>query len=276
MNDIERFPFSAFPQGIYAIAFSNEVKCNKINMVEWKNNFLKIWRNNAGELHAEDNLEIFEKYGFIFLKDGLNELNLPKWDQTAWSLPYFHYFKIKSHPQEILENSVDKLHFYHVHQYASAKQLGSPKINGAEFEISFQLERSEGVFGLLDKAKKLKMQLDIHIYGLGLSQVIVTLPQYHLIAKQIVCPTPIDGKYIHIRALTSLKAPDQLQWVPKSIKRFFMNYLCKMAANGFLKDFLPDIQIWENKKYILHPKYLPNDGDFELYRTWAKQFYESC
>ena len=117
------------------------------------------------------------------------------------------------------------------------------------------------------------MQLDIHIYGLGLSEVIVTLPDYHLIAKQVVCPTPIDGEFIHIRALTSLKIPTGLKWIPYSLKRYFTNILCKMAAKGFLQDFLPDIHIWENKRFIENPKYLPNDGDFEIYRNWARQFY---
>ncbi|MBV8802507.1 MAG: Rieske 2Fe-2S domain-containing protein [Gammaproteobacteria bacterium] len=324
-NQTPRFPFPPFPSGIYAIAFSHEIKPKQVVSLEWKHHKLALFRTEQGELGAIDGYcshlgadlacggivkknflqcpfhglqfdkngyckakdhnsatgkydlkswSVFEKYGLVFLVDGLSDLTFPEWNLSEWSQPLEHYFKIKSHPQEILENTVDKAHFYHVHRYLNIQQLGAAKIKDAEFTISYYLERQNNIFGLLDRNKKnIKMQLDIHLYGLGLSEVTITLPQYHLIAKQIVCPTPVDGKWTHVRALTSIKIPIHLRYIPYRFKRYFANYLCKMAAKGFLHDFLPDISIWENKKYIAKPHYLPNDGEFDQYRTWAQQFY---
>ena len=46
----KRFPFSSFPAGVYAIAFSDDIKRNKKIVIHWMNISLEIFRNDAGEL----------------------------------------------------------------------------------------------------------------------------------------------------------------------------------------------------------------------------------
>ena len=270
----QRFPFTAFPSGIYAVAFSNEIKPTERITFPFMQKQVTVTRTATGELIVTPDFPMFEQYGLIFLKHGSQDSIFPDWNQTAWGQPIQHYFKIRSHPQEILENTVDKSHFYSVHHYANVTELHPMKITGPELEVAYQLERRESIFGWLDKRKTI-MRLAIHVYGLGLSSVEVLLPQYGLIAKQIVCPTPIDGEYIHVRAITSIQIPTNPRWLPGKFKKYFANYLTKIAAKGFLKDFLPDLNIWQHKKYLTQPHYLPNDGEFERYRAWATQFYPS-
>jgi nitrite reductase/ring-hydroxylating ferredoxin subunit len=324
-----RFPFTPFPDGMFAVLFSHEVKQKQVVPLIFMGEKLVLFRTETGELGAigsycphlgadlafgkiiKETLQcpfhgirfsvkgrcnaknrageegkyhlkswqVTEKLGLIFITynpthNNLN-LRLPEWNLHRWGKPIQHCFKIKSHPQEILENSVDPIHFFQVHNYQRVINSKPFEILGSEFKIEYQLERSEGLLGT---QKKIEIQLKIHAYGLGVSHVDILIPKYGMQAKQIVFPTPIDGEYIYLRALTSVKIMDKIPCVPRSlsphfIRKLMANWLTKMAGNGFLKDFLPDLNIWEHKEYRSHPQYFVHDGEFDTYRNWASQFY---
>lgn len=329
---IARFPFTPFPDGVYAVAFSHDLSPEKVIPVTFMGEELALFRTKTGDIgaigaycpHLGANLtcdgvvkndalqcpfhglrfktdgcsnakssrrdsggyktkswNAFEKYGLIFLAHNpagspLN-IDLPEWDMSAWSKPILYSFKVKSHPQEILENSVDQLHFFHVHKYRRAKSTSQVRINGAELIVDYELQRSTGLFGFLER-EPLAIKLNIHTFGLGASIASIFIKKYSLTARQVVFPTPIDGESINIRTLTSVKLIESAKplpefAVPRVVRKVAANALCQLSARGFLKDFLPDITVWENKRYVAEPKRLPSDGDFELYRQWASQFY---
>lgn len=224
---------------------------------------------------AVKNWKTFENGGVIFIKQnnlkGADNIFLPKVKTEEWSKPIFFEFKIKSHPQEILENSVDILHFQRVHSYTSINLSHPFTANGAEFSIQYQLERRQGIFGWLD-SNKLKLNIAIHAYGLGYSEVHIHIPKYNLLLKQIVLPTPIDADWICIRTATMVKRVKNI-FLPALLENYWSNFLNRLAAKGFLQDFLPDINIWQNKIYIEHPNCFPSDKEIEKFRNWAKQFY---
>lgn len=322
-----RFPFTSFPDGIFAVGFSSEVKPKHVIPITFMNEPIALFRTESGAIaaiesfcpHLGANLALgcvkqetlqcpfhglrfnkdgfslaksrkgncyqlkkwqaFEKYGLIFLVHNPTQKNLsihfPTWDMSEWVKPASSIFKIKSHPQEILENSVDQLHFYQVHQYMSVQNTIPFKTIGPEFLVQYQLERRQGVLGRFDR-NKIEMKLTIHAYGLGMSHVQIDLPKYGLEGKQIVFLTPIDGEYIHVRALTSIKVPSKIPFLlmaPRFVRKQFANIFTRFAMKGFLQDFLPDLHIWENKKYVADPEYLSRDGDFDQFREWARQFY---
>lgn len=225
----------------------------------------------------------FEKYGLIFLMhnplDAQFNIQFPEWAFLNWTRPIQYCFKIRSHPQEILENSVDQLHFFQVHKYISVDKIQPLQTTGSEFSIAFHLIRKEGLVKIF-RHKTLEFFINIHAYGLGLSTVDIWLPTYGIKAKQIVFPTPIDGEFIYVRTLTSIQIIKNIPFIPKWMTTRFMrnmlsNYINKMLAKGFLKDFLPDLKIWESKKYITNPKPLSNEDDIKKYRAWAVQFYRT-
>lgn len=329
-NQAYQFPFTPFPDGIFAVGFSHQLPHQGVMQITFMGEKLVLFRNEDGEVgaiesycpHLGANLaggsvkkntlqcpfhglrfnkngysvtkdcngvnsysvkswEAFEQYGVIFLihNPQRNKLHIrfPEWNLTNWCRPIEYCFKIKSHPQEILENSADQLHFFQVHKYLRVKKAETLQMIGPEFVIKYHLEREEGIFNFY-KQKKIEFNIDIHAYGLGLSSVDIWLPSYGLKAKQIVLPTPIDGEFIHIRTLTSVKIPEKMpflpNWlVPYSLKKRITNYLNGLFAKGFLNDFLPDLRIWEDKKYIEKPNYLANEEDIGKYRAWATQFY---
>lgn len=257
-----RFPFTPFPDGIYAVAFSHELKTNQVKSIIFMGEKLALFRTHTGNVGAinaycphlgadltfgtvkNDALQCpfhglnfkrdgtcsaknhlgqvgsyhikqcfaFEQYGLIFLTyNPLGndlKLNFPSWVLSEWGTPIQHCFKIRSHPQEILENSVDQLHFFQVHKYIGVKASEPLQTKGTEFTIRYHLERKKGLFGF-DK-NKIEFFLDIHAFGLGMSKVEIILPKYNLEAKQIVFPTPIDGEFIHVRTLTSIKIPEKI------------------------------------------------------------------
>lgn len=324
-----RFPFTPFPDGMFAVLFSHELKPKQVISVTFMNQKLALFRTEKGDVGAVDGYcphlgadltygnvkngalqcpfhgmqfqtdgtctaknrvnkivkyqlkcwHVIEKYGLIFLTYNPEQralhLAFPEWNVDEWGKPVQYCLKIKSHPQEILENSVDQLHFFPVHQYQSIKTVEPLKVFGSEFMIDYEFERKAGIFG---EKKQIKLYLKIHAYGLGLSHAEISIPTYNLQIKQMVFPTPIDDEFIHVRSLTSVKIMEKVLLLPRCLTPYFLrkqmaNFLTRLAARQFLKDFMPDLKIWENKKYIEYPEYFAQDGEFEKYRTWAKQFY---
>lgn len=319
---MKRFPFTPYPDGIFAVAFSDDLPPTTVKAVTFMGQTLALFRTDNGDVGAIDrhcphlgadltygnvkrdtlqcpfhgicfktdgtsnaknrqgalgsyqikSFEVLEQFGVIFLIHNplgrILNIHFPTWKMNDWGKPVKRLFKIKSHPQEILENSVDKAHFYHVHHYLKSKEREPFRTFGTEFTIKYEFERKEGLFSTLERNKTI-LHLDIHAYGLGLSMVEVNLPRYGFRAKQIVFPQPIDEEFIYIRTMTSIKMPKKIPLISKPLT-YFLTYL---AGKGFLKDFIPDINIWENKKYIEHPNYLLNDGEFDAFREWARQFY---
>lgn len=226
-------------------------------------------QNGSSAPFQTSSFATFEQYGLIFLVHHARKTILPTWDITEWGKPIKNCFTIRSHPQEILENSVDQAHFRLVHQYQNPRCLKPFQTKDTEFTIGYEFERALP----FTKCKKVIVRIDIHAYGLGLSMVDIHLPQFSILAKQIVLPTPIDGELIHVRTLTSVKMPEKIARLPHPLKKLISNALSRLFAIGFKKDFIPDISIWENKKYISNPRYLAHDGDFQSFREWAAQFY---
>ena len=77
---------------------------------------------------------------------------------------------------------------------------------------------------------------------------------------------------VDVRSGDSVKV-SQKKWLPQLLKKIIANQLSQVVARGFVKDFLPDVPIWENKKYIAEPNYLAGETGFDEFRRWAAQFY---
>lgn len=319
-NSNNRFPFTAYPKGIFAIDFSNKLKKGMVKSHLFMGHKIALFRTRDGSIGAIDgycphlgadltfgkvinnkiqcpfhglcfdtngetnaikskcekvtpyktkSYPVFEKYNMIFIAYHTNNISLPNWELSSWGKPSQNSFRIKSHPQEILENSVDQAHFRLVHQYQNPSCTSSFSATGTEFTVSYCFERKLSRY----LSKTIKIKINIHAYGLGVSIVDIALPQFGITAKQIVMPTPGDGEFINVSTLTSFKTPLKPNWLPRFIKSTFATTMSQLLGIGFQKDFKPDITIWENKKYISNPRYLKQDGDFTGFRTWASQFY---
>lgn len=203
----------------------------------------------------------------------------PVWDLPAFNpdgyAPLAHRsFRLRDHPQETTENSVDLGHFAVVHGYRGVELTKEITTDGPYLNIGYRARRPLRPSGKFGPTFETGFEYDIHIHGLGYSQVDVTIPDMGLEARLLVLATPRDGEEIDLRLGLRLKDPVDrkraLRWLPAAVVR---SGATRFVLNGFAADASQDFPIWENKAYVHLPRLARGDGPVGIYRKWAKQFY---
>jgi phenylpropionate dioxygenase-like ring-hydroxylating dioxygenase large terminal subunit len=185
----------------------------------------------------------------------------PQWDVPAipeygaedWTPYEKRRWKIKTHNQEMAENSVDAAHFLYVHGTAEMPTT--------------QAEARDHILYVLSQTKmttpmgKVKGSVEVHAYGFGF-----TLTRFRGIVETLLVSsaTTIDDEYVDMRfSFTVKKLPGKE--ATSTVGAAFIREIERQLSQ--------DIPIWENKAYISPPLLVDGDGPIGLYRKWVKQFY---
>lgn len=199
---------------------------------------------------------------------------IPELDWEDWSDLDFVEFKLKSHPQETAENSVDIGHLKEVHGYQEVKELRPLHLDGPFLNAKYFMNRPAGILGKI--GKNAHAEFEIFKYGLGYSAVEVDVQNFGLRNRHFVFPTPIDGEYIYLRIALSLKKIENgkgffklAKYLPFDLRKLIMPFTLKQYAHDVSQDF----DIWQNKIYINPPVLAKGDGPIFKFRKWAEQFY---
>ena len=200
--------------------------------------------------------------------------NVPETNAEGWSQIMTTDFKLRSHPQETTENSVDLGHFAIVHGYTNVEVLREAKADGPLLNSVYAFSRKAPAgWG----KEPLRAEIELFSYGLGYSFVEVVLPRMGIKTRQYVFPCPIDGEYINLKigmAIKTIENPGKIMRIlsifPKKLVTWFA---LRSAFKGYVHDVAQDFKIWENKVYMDNPALAKGDGPIMRYRKWAKQFY---
>lgn len=201
-----------------------------------------------------------------------------------WALPEFaanghaklrhRTFQLKDHPQETTENSVDLGHFAVVHSYEDVALTKEIVTDGPYLNIGYRARRPLRPLGGFGPSFTAGFQYDIHIYGLGYSQVDVTIPGLGLGARLLVLATPRSEGEVDLRLGLRLEDPVDRKGFLRVLPRWLVTWGAgRFVLNGFASDAAQDFPIWENKAYVNPPKLAKGDGPIGRYRKWARQFY---
>lgn len=173
----------------------------------------------------------------------------PDWTRYEWT--------IRTHPQEIAENSVDWPHFHEVHKMAPPPER---EVRFVGPSIHWRAATSKQVTTLDGESD------DIVVVGenagLGCSYVKYTGMGDTVIVMGM---TPIDGETLHMRFGVIGKQAGRSD---AEMATFHQAYADDMAA-AVEQDF----PIWEHKAYHERPRLCDGDGPVADYRKWAAQFY---
>ena len=119
----------------------------------------------------------------------------PVLDESGWTPLHFHRVELRTHPQETTENSVDVGHFSLVHGYRDI-EMHRFEVKGPHLHTRYSFTRPGGLPGF---GKHLRVEISVHVWGLGLSYVDVTLPKLGLLTRQFVLPTEIAPRKTELR-----------------------------------------------------------------------------
>jgi nitrite reductase/ring-hydroxylating ferredoxin subunit len=179
---------------------------------------------------------------------------VPEWDSADWSDPIVRSFEVRSHPQEMAENTVDAVHFHYVH--------GTPRTPEMEARIDGHIFRAtQGLTFTTPKGEiPGKVEIEAHGCGLGITRfrgVVETL----LLITGVPLEDELHRTTIRFRVKRMPDAPDAAE----NVGRAFVAEIERQYGQ--------DIPIWENKRHLERPVLCDGDGPIPLLRQFYRQFY---
>ena len=197
---------------------------------------------------------------------------VPTLDWENWSPLLLKRWRLRGHPQETTENSVDVGHFTELHGYTSVETLRDVQLDGPHLSAKYAMSRPAGFLG-----RVVRTEFDVQVYGLGYSLVEVEVPQYGLQMRMFVLSNPTTNDEIELRVALSLcndfasrRIHPALGLIPR---RWIAPWIARSAFRGFTHDVQQDFIIWQHKRFVQPPVLADGDGPVVKYRRWARQFY---
>jgi phenylpropionate dioxygenase-like ring-hydroxylating dioxygenase large terminal subunit len=183
---------------------------------------------------------------------------IPEYGAADWTDDWRRYeWTIRTHPQEVAENSVDWPHFHEVHL------MDPPPERDVRFvghEIRWEAATRKQVTTMDGAADEIRVVG--RNAGLGSSYVKYTGMGDTAIVMGM---TPVDHEWMHMRFGVIGHRGGRKD---TEMAGFLAAYADDMAA-AVEQDF----PIWENKTYLERPRLCDGDGPVGDYRKWAAQFY---
>lgn len=186
--------------------------------------------------------------------------SLPAWRrEPGWTPTYRQTWRIRTHPQEMLENFFDMGHFITVHDCLS---LPTCRVDWAG-EVFYATINSDVSAPLLHHEQQvLPMTATVENRGIGVT--LFVLEQAACTQRQLIFYTPIDGEYVDVNMFVSSKILEGVE------NMAIFEEISKRGMNAGLQK---DIDIWTHKAYLARPTLCADDGPIGSFRRWARQFY---
>src|SRR5215471_1613332 len=178
---------------------------------------------------------------------------IPEFGSNEWTKYELRKWRIRTHGQEMGENSVDAAHFLYVHGVAEMPTT-TAEANGPLLHVLSTTKMTTPM-------GKVGGSVEVHAWGFGF-----TLTRFRGIVETLLVSssTTVDEAFVDLRfAFTVRKLPNQD--ATSNVGRAFIKEV--------ERQLLQDIPIWENKAYVNPPLLCDGDGPIGLYRKWVKQFY---
>lgn len=196
---------------------------------------------------------------------------VPALDTEGWR-PLRHLcLKLRGHPQECSENSVDFGHFAAVHGYNDCRELVRAHVDGPLLHAQYGMSRRRPLQPVI------RTDFELWVWGLGYSIVRTGVARYGVSLRTFVLPCPTAPGEVDLRLAISMKRLARSRdvhplaaWMPTAALEWILE---RLSLRAYVQDVLQDFAIWENKSYLEQPALAAGDGPVALYRRYARQFY---
>jgi phenylpropionate dioxygenase-like ring-hydroxylating dioxygenase large terminal subunit len=180
---------------------------------------------------------------------------VPELGSPEWTRPRHYAYTIRTRWREIVENGVDRAHFYALHRYPEPPALDF-STDGPRFSMTSQVPWRR--FG-----RQVTVRFDIASHGatFQVNRGVGELP-FIVLGSQM----PIDEETV-VHRMTFIVSKK----IPFPIRELVVRFVI-FSAN---REFKRDIPIWENKITCPRPVLCDGDGPIGKFRSWARQFNQS-
>jgi phenylpropionate dioxygenase-like ring-hydroxylating dioxygenase large terminal subunit len=210
---------------------------------------------------------VTEKGGLLFLwhdpDGGPPTWELPELEGDGWTERRVVDFTLRSHPQELMENTADIAHFGALHNARNHRYLRAWKSDGPFADTLIGFSASGAALGA--PVASIDLEINFSLHGLGYLVIDSHVREAGVQGRIRVCATPVDTDQVRVFFISNIRA------LPDAAFTQMVDQLFFEAARA---DFEQDLRIWRNKVYRPRPVVVPGDGPIQQYRRWASQFYQ--
>jgi len=177
-----------------------------------------------------------------------------EWGSDEWSAPMVRRFEVRSHPQEMAENTVDPVHFHFVH--------GTPRTPEMSAEIDGHIFRARQGLTFTTPQGEVPGEVQIEAHGCGFG-----ITRFRGVAETLLLITgvPVDDELHRTTIRFSVKKIAGNDQATENVGRAFVAEI--------ERQYEQDIPIWENKIHLERPVLCDGDGPIALLRRFYRQFY---
>ncbi|MGW2184440.1 Rieske 2Fe-2S domain-containing protein [Streptomyces sp. NPDC001719] len=223
-----------------------------------------------------ENHTVQERNGIIFVWFGhggaLPSWQIPALPDAGFTPPVHRAFELASHPQEIMENTVDYSHHIELHGFANWEETAPPQTEGPLLHVNLRIG-----FGRFPLLGNIAVDQPVLLAGLGWFLVELDFPRYNFATRVWALPSPIAPWRVCFRIAVSsavragtgrLSRP-----LPEPVARCLSRAAAQVLLQWTVRAASDDLPIWNHKRYESRPRLIKGEGPIGPYRRWARQFY---
>nr|BFD93679.1 Rieske 2Fe-2S domain-containing protein [Kitasatospora sp. Xyl93] len=170
--------------------------------------------------------------------------------------------EVLSHPQEVMENSVDFRHVRVLHGL-DTRETAPPEPAGPLFTVH---QRTTTRFPGLGAVS---LEQPVTLVGLGMMRLVAELPQLGSSLRVWVLATPVAPWRTRVRMAVTATAPVPGVGAVRAVDRA-ASWAALRASVRIIKQDRP---VLAHKRYLAQPRLAPGERSIGLFRHWAQQFY---
>ena len=179
---------------------------------------------------------------------------VPEWQEETWSEPIVRSFDVRTHAQEMAENTVDAVHFHTVH--------GAPETPTLEARIDGHVLRATQTLRFTTAEGEVPGRIEIESHGCGLG-----ITRFRGLVETLLLVTglPLEDELSRTTIRFRVKRVPDAPEAADAVGRAFVAEI--------ERQYEQDIPIWENKRHLAQPVLCDGDGPIPLVRQFFRQFY---
>ena len=225
--------------------------------------------------------ETLETAGFVFAYFGTYDRK-PDWTPPAmddgWSVCKVRRFRVRTHPQDIAENSIDINHQWFVHGWKEGRQSSPVRTDGPYYTAGFAYIGRLNIPGL--RRFRYETEATMHIWGLGFVYTESNSDEFGLRVRNWFLASPIDGDYFDAFVAVQTKRYTRCERLRSGPLRGFLDRLIVKMGRSIVmyetgREFKKDMEIWNHRRYEEFPRLCASDGELHKFRRYCRQFYPS-